>query len=88
MLLLTKSDLIEVGRQAAEWTPPPATLNENDLRRVEEEAKAAVQRMRAEDDEAHATHLQSLKATLKTIREGGAARLKAEKDAAAVRFLT
>lgn len=67
---------------------PPAALSESDLRRVEEEAKAAVQSMRAGDDEAHVNRLQSLKATLTTIREGGASRLKAEKDAAAVRFST
>lgn len=40
--------------------------------------------MRADDDKVHASRLLNLKETLTTIREGGAARLKADKDAAAV----
>lgn len=59
-------------------------MSDDDLKRIEEKAKAAVTIMRAEDDEVHKTRRQSLKDTLTTIREGGAARLKAEKDAAVV----
>lgn len=42
--------------------------------------------MRADDDEAHSKRLRSHEETLTTIREGGAIKLKAEKDAAAVKF--
>lgn len=59
-------------------------LNEGDLQRIENEAKQLVEKSRVDKDEAHATRLQSLKSTLATIREGGAARLKAEADAAKV----
>lgn len=82
--ILAQSELIEIDRQMAEWIPPPVTLSESDLELVEKEAKSAVQSMRAGDDEAHATRIQSLRETLETIRDGGAARLQAEKDAAAV----
>lgn len=75
----------------AAWTPPPATLDETDRRRVEEEAAAAVKSARAAgggggggEEEDHETRMEGLKETLKMIREGGAARLKAEKEAAAV----
>lgn len=85
---LAQLQLIELDRETAQWNPPPAELSETDLRHVEEEAKLTVQSMRASDDEAHALRLQSLKDTLATIRKGGAARLQAEKDSAAVRPTT
>lgn len=83
----TQSEVIDFDLKMAAWTPPPATLDETDLRRVQNEAAAAVQSARAADgtDEAHAKRLEGLKETLDMIREGGAARLKAEKEAAAVR---
>lgn len=80
-------ELIELDRATTQWHPPPVELSTNDLERVEEEAKVVVKSMRKSDDEAHAIRLQSLKDTLTTITEGGEARLKAEKDAAAVRVL-
>lgn len=79
-----QSELFDLRQQTAEWTPPPAVLHEDDLRRAEEEAAAAVKLMRAGDDKVHASRLLNLNETLTTIREGGAARLKADKDAAAV----
>lgn len=84
-LSLSQLEFIELDRMTAQWDPPPPTLSEKELQQVEQDAKATVQSMRANEDEVHATRLQSLKDTLATIREGGAARLKAEKDAAAVR---
>lgn len=75
---------MDLDRDTAQWNPSLVELSESDLRRVEEEARLSVQSMRKSDDEAHALRLQSLKDTLTTIREGGATRLQAEKDAAAV----
>lgn len=80
--------MIELDRETALWNPPRAELSESDLRHVEDEARLTVQSMRQSDDEAHALRLKSLKDTLTTIREGGEARLQAEKDSAAVRPTT
>lgn len=82
--IVRQSELFALRQHTAQWTPPPAVLDEEDLRRAEEEALAAVTVMRAGDDKVHASRLLNLKETLSTIREGGAARLKADKDAAAV----
>lgn len=80
--------LIDFDAQAAAWSPPPATLDENDLGRAEEEAVALVRRPGAAGgDDARETHLArvaGLEDTLATIVEGGEARLKAEREAAAV----
>lgn len=53
---------------------------------MEQEAREAVDSMRAGEDKAHAARLQGLKDTLATIREGGAERVKAQKNAAKVRL--
>lgn len=82
--IVRQSELFDLHQQTAQWTPPPAALDEDDQRRAEEEALAAVTVMRAGDDKVHASRLLNLKETLTTIREGGAARLKADKEAAAV----
>ena len=82
--IVRQSELSELRHQTAEWIPPPVALHDHDLRRAEQEAAAAVKLMRASDDKVHASRLLNLKETLATIREGGAARLKADKDAAAV----
>lgn len=85
-----QSELIDFDAQAAAWTPPPPTLDESDLRRAEQEADALVQRPGAAhpagDDarEAHLARVAGLEETLATIVEGGEARLKAEREAAAV----
>lgn len=82
--IVRQSELFDLRQQTAQWTPPPVVLDEDDQRRAEEEALAAVTVMRAGDDKVHVSRLLNLKETLTTIREGGAARLKADKEAAAV----
>ena len=84
--IVRQSELFDLRQKTAKWTPPPAVLHEDDIRRAEEEATAAVKLMRTGDDKDHASRLLNLKETLTTIREGGAARLKADKDAAAVSY--
>lgn len=67
------------------WEPPQVVLSESDLRLVREEAISAIQTIRTSENEAHASRVKALEETLVKIREGGTARLRAEKDAAAVR---
>lgn len=81
---MDQTELANFRKQAAEKVSPPVVLNKDDLQRVESEARQLVEKSRVDKDKAHATRLQSLKSTLATIREGGAARLKAEEDAAMV----
>ncbi len=79
--------MIDFDAKAAAWTPPPAVLDESDRRRVEEEAAAAVEARDVAADgsrEAHSASVRGLQETLRTIREGGEARLKAEEEASAV----
>ena len=85
---MNQSELVRFHQQAGERICAPAKLNESDLQHAEEETRKAVEKLRANENEAHVAHLQSLKSTLATIREGGAARLKAEEDAAKVSACT
>lgn len=72
-------------KASEEWKPQPVELSEGDLARAEDEAQALFESRRAQDATNHKENVQRLKATLVTIRQGGAARIQAQNDAAAVR---
>lgn len=67
-----------------QWEPPAIVLTESDLREIDERAAASFREIRTREEEAHAGRVKALKDTLAKIREQGAARLQAQKDAAAV----